>query len=235
LRRGEDANKGGAIRTLAFLALFLAAPAWAAPFGLQVGDLRLGFDLPAGFTDSTPTGSPRLIELAESFTAASNRILVFALTDADMRRFNAGDAPDLRQYLLVVTPRALEHQRTPVGEFDGNVREMLRSLGKPPPEGDFTKYLETRQPGEATYLGELRREPEVVAVLRGVRLPPADTGLFSSKPSQYVLSSTTMLLLRGKSLQLTVVTGYESKADAEWIRATTLRWIDELRRLNASR
>lgn len=198
--------------------------------------MRLGFDLPGGFTDSTPTGSPRLIELAESFTAASNRILVFALTDGDMRRFNAGDAPELRQYLLVVTPRALEYQRTAVGEFDVNVREMLRSLGKPPPEGDLTKYLDTRQPGEATYLGELRREPEVVAVLRGVRLPPAETGLFGfSKPSQYVLSSTTLLLLRGKSLQLTVVTGYESKGDVEWLRATTLRWIDELRRLNASR
>jgi hypothetical protein len=215
--------------------LFLAAPAWAAPFALQVGDLRLGFDLPGGFTDSTPTGSPRLIELAESFTAASNRILVFALTDADMRRFNTGDSPELRQYLLAVTPRALEHQRTAVGEFEVNAREMLRSLGKPPPEGDIGKYLETRQPGEATYLGELRREPEAVAVLRGVRLPPAETGLFSSKPSQYVLSSTTLLLLRGKSLQLTVVTGYESKADLEWLRAITLRWIDELRRLNASR
>ena len=177
--------------------------------------MRLGFDVPAGFTDSTPTGSPRLIELAESFTAPSNRILVFALTDGDMRRFNAGDAPELRQYLLVVTPR---------------------SLGDPPPEGDVTKYLETRPPGEATYLGELRREPEVLAILRGVRLPQADTGFFSfSKPSQYVLSSTTLLLLRGKSLQLTVVTGYESKADLEWIRAATLRWIDELRRLNVSR
>jgi hypothetical protein len=215
--------------------LFLAAPAWAAPFALQVGDLRLGFDLPGGFTDSTPTGSPRLIELAESFTAASNRILVFALTDADMRRFNTGDSPELRQYLLAVTPRALEHQRTAVGEFEVNARAMLRSLGKPPPEGDIGKYLETRQPGEATYLGELRREPEAVAVLRGVRLPPAETGLFSSKPSQYVLSSTTMLLLRGKSLQLTLVTGYEGKGDVEWLRTATLRWIDDLRRLNASR
>lgn len=218
------------------LALFLAAPAWAAPFGLQVGDTRLAFDVPAGFTDSMPTGSPRLSELAESFTAASNRILVFALTDADMRRFNAGDAPDLRQYLLVVTPRSLEYQRTSVSDFDAYVREGLRSLGNPPPEGDFAKYLETRPPGEATYLADLRREPEVVAVLRGVRLPQAETGFFSfSKPSQYVLSSTTLLLLRGKSLQLTVVTGYEGKADVEWIRVTTLRWIDGLRRLNASR
>src|SRR5258706_5166141 len=94
-RRGEDANKGGAIRTLAFLALFLAAPAWAAPFALQVGDARLGFDLPAGVTDSTPTGSPRLIELAESFTAASDRILLFDLTHAANRRLNNRYGPEL--------------------------------------------------------------------------------------------------------------------------------------------
>lgn len=192
--------------------------------------------MPGGFTDSTPTGSPRLIELAESFTSASNRILVFALTDADMRRFNAGDAPELRQYLLAVTPRTLEYQRTSAGEFEANVREGLRFLGTSPVEGDFTKYLDARPPGELAYLGELRREPDAVSVLRGLRLPPAESGFFSSsKPSQYVLSSTTLLLLRGKVLTLTVTSGYESKADIEGIRAATLRWIDELRRLNASR
>jgi hypothetical protein len=192
--------------------------------------------VPGGFTDSTPTGSPRLLELAESFTSASNRILVFALTDGDMRRFNAGDAPELKQYLLAVTPRALEYQRTSAAEFEATVREGLRLLGTSPVEGDFTKYLDSRPPGELAYLRDLRREPDAVSVLRGVRLPPPESGFFSSsKPSQYVLSSTTLLLLRGKSLHLTVVTGYESGADVEWIRVTTLRWIDELRRLNASR
>jgi len=224
------------LRTLALAALFLAAPAWAAPFGLQVGDVRLGFDVPAGFSDSMPTGSPRLQELAESFTPASNRILVFALTDADMRRFNTGDPPEMRQYLLAVTPRALEQERMSAAAFEAYVRDGLRSLGTPPIEGDVAKVLEARPPGEPTLLAELRRDPDAVSVLRGVRLPPPDTGFsIFSKPSQYVLSSSSLILLRGKALTLTVTTGYESKADAEWLRVTTLRWIDELRRLNASR
>jgi len=224
------------LRTLALAALFLAAPACAAPFGLQVGDVRLGFDVPAGFSDSMPTGSPRLQELAESFTPASNRILVFALTDADMRRFNTGDPPEMRQYLLAVTPRALEQERMSPAAFEAYVRDGLRSLGTPPIEGDVAKVLEARPPGEPTLLAELRRDPDAVSVLRGVRLPPPDTGFsIFSKPSQYVLSSSSLILLRGKALTLTVTTGYESKADVEWIRVTTLRWIDELRRLNASR
>lgn len=184
-----------------------------------------------------PTGSPRLQELAESFTPASSRILVFALSDADMRRFNGGDPPELKQYLLVVTPRALEQERMTVAAFDTYVRDGLKSLGTAAGDGDFLKILEARPAGESTLLAELRREPDAVSVLRGVRLPAADSGFFSifSKPSQYVLSSTTLVLLRGKALNLTVTTGYESKADVEWIRTTTLRWADELRRLNASR
>ena len=235
-RPEEDANDGGAIRPLAFLALLLAAPAWATPFVLPVGDARLGFDLPPGFADSIPTGSPRLLDLAESLTPATNRILVFALSDGDMRRFNTGDAPELKQYLLAVIPKALEQDRMSAAGFDRYVEEGRRGMGKPV-EGEFAKALDTRQPGELVLLAELVREPDTLAVIRGLRLPPAESGgLFSSsKPSQYVLSSTTVILLRGKPLTLTLTSGYERQADLEWLRATTLRWIEELRRLNASR
>lgn len=237
-RRAGDANDGGAIRLPAFLALFLllAAPAWATPFGLQVGEVRLGFDLPPGFADSLPTGSPRILELAESLTPATNRILVFALSDGDMRRFNSGDAPELKQYLLVVTPKAVEQERMTATTFDRYVEEGRRAMGTPV-EGDLAKVLEARRPGELVLLADLMRDPDAMSVIRGLRLPPAESGgLFSSaKPSQYVLSSTTVILLRGKALTLSVTSGYEGRADMEWLRATTLRWIEDLRRLNVSR
>jgi hypothetical protein len=207
----------------------------AAPFAMQVGDVRLALVVPGGFSDSLPTGSPRLQELAESFTAASNRILVFALTDADMRRFNTGDAPELKQYLLVVTTRSLEQERLSPQAFDRYVRDGLRSVG-PAIEGDFAKAMEARPAGEPVLIAELLREPDAASVLRAVRIPPPQQGLFSfSKPSQYILSSTSVVLLRGKALTLTVTSGYESKADQDWVRDTTLRWIEELRRLNVSR
>lgn len=208
----------------------------ATPFALPVGDARLGFDIPAGFTDSLPTGSPRLLDLAESLTPATNRILIFALSDADMRRFNSGDAPELKQYLLVVTPKALEYERMSGEAFNRYVRDGRSAMGTPI-EGDFTKALEARRPGQLTLLAELLRDPDAMAVVRALRLPPAEPGgLFSaSKPSQYVLSSTTVILLRGKPLTLTLTSGYESKADLEWLRTTTLRWIEELRRLNVAR
>jgi len=83
-------------------------------------------------------------------------------------------------------------------------------------------------------LAELRRDPAVVSVLLGLRIPPVKKGgLFSrADPSRYVLSSTTLILLRGKALNLSVYSKYESPGDLDWIRATTLRWAEDLQRLN---
>jgi hypothetical protein len=50
-----------------------------------------------------------------------------------------------------------------------------------------------------------------------------------------MLSSTTLLLLRGKALSLSIYTQYDDPTDLEWIRATTTRWVDDLKRLNALR
>ena len=224
------------VRVLVALLAAVSLHCAAAPFALPVGDVRLGFDLPGGFADAMPTGSPRVQDIAESLTPASNRILVFGLTDGDMRRFNSGDAPELKQYLLVVTPRSLEQERMSAAQFDKYVREGLRGAAPLPGDGDFQKTLDAKAEGESVLLAELRRDAESVALLRGVRLPPADGGGFSFfKRSQYVLTTVSVVLLRGKAIHLTVTGGYENKADVEWISSVTLRWIDELRRLNVSR
>jgi hypothetical protein len=42
----------------------------------------------------------------------------------------------------------------------------------------------------------------------------------------------TLMLVRGKPLNLAIYTSFAGDADLDWIRGTTLRWIDELQRLN---
>lgn len=220
-----------------FSALFAAFSTYcfAAPFAIPLGDVRVAVDLPAGFADALPTGSPRVQELAESLTSASNRVLVFGLTDGDLRRFNSGDAPELKQYLLMVTPRSQEQERLSPQAFERTLQESLRSIGKPVEGGDFARVLEDRPPGEPALIAELMRDPDAAAVVRAVRLPPPQGWFSFFKPSQYVVTSTSLILLRGKAVTLTVASGYESKADLEWIRTVTLRWIEDLRRLNVSR
>jgi hypothetical protein len=222
---------------LVTVALLFAAtlPCAAAPFAVQVGDTRLGLDTPPGFSDTGFTGSPRLQEMAESLTSASNRILLFALTDGDLRRFMGGDTPDFKRYVLAVTPREMERDRIRPAAFSAFVGESLRELGTaPPPAPDYRKHLDANQ-GKAVLLGELRRDPEVVSVLQGTRLPtpPRESVFADEKPPQYVLATTTLMLLRGKALNLSVYGPYNSPADLEWIRSITARWVEELHRLNA--
>ncbi len=218
------------VRILAALAALLALDCAAAPFAARLGAERLVLDTPPGFSDSLPLASPRLNELAESLTSASNRILLFGIADGDLRKFMNGDPMDLRRYLLAVTPAGLERTNVDARTFAAFVGESLRELGRPAGTGELTKYLDEQPHGKASLLAELRRDPEVVSVLQGTRLPPLRQS-WNEKP-QYLLSTTTLVLLRGRALNLSVYSGYDGPADLEWIRITTQRWVDELLRLN---
>jgi hypothetical protein len=218
-----------AVRPLAGLLLLFSVQCAAAPFVVQLGDARINLDAPPGFADTSPTGSPRLQEVAEGLTPGSNRILLFAISDGDLRRFNVGDQPEMRRYLLAVTPRATERDRISEASFRQIAAGEMRGLGKPPADADFPKYLNSRPIGATSFLAELRNDADAVALLQGTRIK--DGGWF--RPSDYMLSSTAMMLVRGKVLTLSLFTRYEDPADLEWIRAATLRWIDDLKRLNA--
>ena len=128
----------------AVVAWFLVTPVDAAPFAVQLGDTRIGLDSPPGFSDTTFTGSPRLLELAETLTSASNRILLFAISDADMRRFNVGDTPEYRRYMIGVTPKGLERDRVSATAFNAFVSDALRELGPPSPDADYAKFLDAQ-------------------------------------------------------------------------------------------
>jgi hypothetical protein len=207
-----------------------ALPVAAAPFAVQVGEARIGLDAPPGFADTGFTGSPRLQELAETLTSASNRILLFAISDGDLRKFMVGDTPDFRRYMVVVTPKVLERERLDRERFEDFVQAALRELGPPAPAGKtFAEVFDALPAGKPVLLDELRRAPDIVSMLVGARV----AAQARSQKAQYVLSSTTLMRLRGKALNLAVYGAYETAADAEWIRAITARWIDDLQRLNA--
>ena len=212
-------------------AILVATNAIAAPFAVQVGEARLALDAPPGFSDVTMTGSPRLLELAEALTSASNRILLFALEDADVRRFNVGDTPVLRRYVIAVTPRGLESTRVNLVTFQRMAADSLRELGSgPPADMAYRSYLDSQPRGRPSLLAELRRDQDIISVLQGMRLP--DTQQPQRRDPQYMLSTTTLLLTRGKALNLALYTTYAGDADVDWIRATTERWVEEIQRLN---
>jgi hypothetical protein len=207
----------------------------ASPFTVQLGDTRVALDGPPGYSDASATGSPRMIELAESLTSASNRILLFGISDADLRRFTVGESPEFRRYMIAVTPKGLEYERITAAAFAVYVSDTLKGLGDVPPAAaaDPVKYLEAQEVGRPSPIVELKRDAGEVSLLVGTRLPPVEGGMFKADKQRFMLSSTTLLLLRGKALNLQMFTLYESPADMEWMRTTTARWIEELRRLNS--
>jgi len=226
--RGPPENTIAPVRAVAIpLLAALSLNCAASPFGVRLGAERVVLDVPPGFADTLDLGSPRLQELAETLTSASNRILLFAITDADMRRFQQGDTPEFRRYLMVATPKSLERERVGLTQFREYVVESVLGLGNPAEPADIRKYLDAQPAGRANLLAELRRKPDAVSVFQGTRVP--------TKPKEkpvYLLSTTTLLLLQGKALNISVFTGYESDADPEWLRSVTLRWLDELQRIN---
>jgi hypothetical protein len=142
-----------------------------------------------------------------------------------------GDRPEFKRYMIIVTPKGMERERVNAQTFSFFVGDSLRELGEPAPAGkSFTEYLDLQPPGKASLLAELRRGPELVSVLQGTRLPQPQ-GRSNEKP-QYLVSTTTLMLLRGKALNLSVYGAYDSTSDLDWIRSITVRWIEELQRLN---
>jgi hypothetical protein len=170
------------------------------------------------------------MELAEALTPASNKILLFAISDADLRRFTTGDPIELRRYMIAATPKALERERLSPGMFREFVAESLRPLGEAAGQGDYAAYLDAQPRGKDSLLAELRKDAEVVSVLQGTRLPAQRRG---DERSQYMLWSSTLMLVRGKALSFSVYTAYDAPADLEWIRGVTARWTEDLRRLNS--
>jgi hypothetical protein len=226
-----------AVRAVALALAIFSLQCAAAPFAVQLGDTRIAMDAPPGFSDTGFASSPRLAELAESTTSASNRVLLFAITDADLRRFMSGETPEFRRYITAVTPRGMEHERVGAESFRLYVGDSLAELGAPPPPGEVARYLDSQPQGKASLLAELRKDAEVVTVLQGTRLPSQERGttwggVFGMEKPRYAITTTTLMLLRGKALNFSVYSLYEGADDVQWIRTITTRWIEEIRRLN---
>jgi hypothetical protein len=216
------------MRLAVLLCVFFSMPAMAAPFAMQIGEARIGLDAPPGFADTAFTGSPRLQDAAESLTSPSNRVVLFALSDGDLRRFTQGDAPDLKRFMIASTPKEFERERVSAGAFGRLVADLTRGAGSGAGDTAYLAFLDKQPAGKSAVLAELARQPDTLSLLQGTRLP---TVRKDDKP-QYLLSTATLLLVRGKALNLAVYSTFDSPADVDWIRDVTARWIEDLKRLN---
>jgi hypothetical protein len=145
-----------------------------------------------------------------------------------------GDTPEMGRYLIAVTPRALERYYVSPKDFERYVADVTRDLGKPVESADYRALLDATPTGQPVVLAELRRDPALLSFMQGARFAGRESRFIGmpDDPAQYLLSTTTLLLLRDRALSLSIYTGYAGPEDAEWLRITTKRWVEELQRLN---
>jgi hypothetical protein len=220
---------------VAALLSVLAVSSAAAPFPVRLGNERLVLDAPPGFADTTELASPRLQAVAETLLPATNRILVFALSDDDLRRFMLGDPVDARRYLIAATPKGMEHQRVSQEMFAIHVNDSLAGLGAPVNPPELVPFLREQPIGKAFVLSELKREPGMASILQCARMPDRPATTFWGSPTPRNLCyTTTLFLIRGKALRLGAYAIYENQAevDLDWLKSITKRWQEELLRLN---
>lgn len=226
-------RRGLAAGLIAGATLLLSSAAGAAPFSVQLGSDRVTLDTPPGFSETAAYGSPRLTEIAENLAEASSRVLAFALSDADARRFSVGDSLQLRNYLLAVTPRSKERERMDAAQYATLVEESGRNLGIPP-QGvtDFKKYLEGRPPGQPHLLADFRRDAQVITLLYGTMIPQPQAWWAADKPPLFKISTLTLMNIGGHAVYLYAFSGYDTPGDVNWIKAISETWTEQLQRLN---
>jgi len=221
------------MRIVAALLAVFSLNCAAAPFIVRLGIERIVIDAPPGFTDTVELASPRLQSLSETLTSASNRVLLFALTDADVRNFTVGERIEGRRYALVVTPKGLESTRVTPKQFSELASDAAQSLGAKVDAPDLVQFLKGQPIGKLNLIAELKREPEIVSVLVAVRLPEVPGEKFwNFATPQYQVSTETLMLVRGKALRVSAYSLYDGPADLEWVREISRRWQEELLRLN---
>ena len=222
------------MRMIAALLAVISLNCAAAPYIVRLGIERIVLDAPPGFADTTELASPRLQSLSSVLTPASNRILLFALTDADLRNFETGERIEAERYMLAVTPKNLEATRVTREQFAGLVSASLRNLGtQVDPQPDLIKFLENQPIGKANLLAELKKEQDAFSVLQATRLPPVPGAKFyNSSTPQYLVFTTTLVLVRGRAVQLAAYSLYRDPSDIEWLKEISQRWQEEIQRLN---
>jgi hypothetical protein len=221
------------MRILACLLAAFSLNSAAEPFAVRLGMEKIVLDAPPGFSDTVNLASPRLQDFAESVNSPSNRVLLFGLTDADLRRFTLGDKIEVDRFVMIAAPKVLEQQRVTPERFAAFASESLGVLGKPAQFTDLVKYLESQPVGRSSLLAELRKDADVVSVLQATRLKPLPGYRFYERDKpQYLVFTTSLVLVRNKVLQMSVFSLSETAANIDWIRDATLLWADELRRLN---
>lgn len=231
----------GLARLLALAALLAASSALAATVKVTVGGQNLNLPLPPGFVD-TATAAPQLKQLSEKqFTSEGSRLLVYGVEQAGLERMKQNQGLPMKRYLLVQVPRQIEGSSATTADFAELKKVLVQqnaTLAKAEsklsalPSGKLAALADDKakqvQSGFPMNLGVLQDDARVFTTLT--------LSKFQTKAGKTgtvrVLTATSYVLVKDKLLHFYLYADFDKGEDAEWLKETTLAWLNSVLQAN---
>lgn len=204
----------------------------------NVGAARLMLPVPAGHVEATLV-APGLRQVAERFLPASNRLLAYFVSEAEIRTLSAEPESGLNRYFMVQTLRSLEGRDLSADDFaEGRrfiraeyTRLLPRAVASIQPHVDSVvrDLRETQAPdlgavriGELSGLELFLDDEHAVGLLALTKVSVQAKGRTVDKPM--VVASVTARVGR-RLVYFYAYSAYRDGDDLEWARRQSREWL----------
>lgn len=210
---------------LALLCL-CAAPVWAAPANVKVGDTEIHIPSPDGFVRCD--GVSKEMDTYDTQQAVGNRVLAMFCKEEDLAKLKSGEVPYLETFLTAQVSNALENTQMSDFTFGVETKDLEKTLGPDQiiPENKYKNVgtSEARITG-ITNFGIYDKSVDFAAFTMMAQVK--GDGLERTK-----VVSTALVNLHGKVITLAAGSGFHGKSDLDWTRESLKAWKTELFRIN---
>lgn len=225
--------------TLAMLATIFSASGqtFGPPATYLIGGTPIVVPTPPNFLE-TSKHSPEMWKRAQTFSTASTRVLAHYAPESELRTFEAGGEVRLGQYMYVQTPMRAENMTATQAQFDG-LRTRVVAL-----QADLASKLGSKVRNEVARASKEfgAQQGEHLNVKVGEIVPVSMdrndgkaliyTTLTSVRESQNdaahesnILTSSAMVLVKGKVLSLSINRIMKSPKDIQIVRSFASEWV----------
>lgn len=207
---------------------------------IRVGEKTIGIVPPDGYQEM---GSKieSVKKLGESITPSINRLLGFYFSAKDVKILEEGKKePDMDRYMLLQIHKTYEKENIPLITFQQEIIKGMRNqnalAGKKMKSmmdqqmdrmsenfsKDYSLNLSMKV-GVPRPMGVMYEFPEAIGQASIIRYEVMIDGV---KEPYLMAVGTNIMLKDGKMLYLYVYSNYSSMADLEWVRTTSIGWVE---------
>ena len=209
----------------------------AAPAVVTLNGQSVSLPAPYGFQEVS-NFSAETQALGKRLTPKINKLLTLYLPSAEVAKLNSGKSASWDRYLMIqieqqVTTTTMEsdefqriknlmevQQQTLLNQIKIDITQVLDHL-------DQDNYHPIDIPiGTSIPLGMFSESNSHLSMLSLNRYPAPDRGTY------YVIASTNLIHMNANLFFAYVYSTYNSNSDMEWVKNTSIQWVDTLKSAN---